>query len=228
MPGAGRGLPGAGPQADLAAGDLSSRLPVVLASGSPRRRELLGLLGVPFRVQVSGEDENSRQTDPQALAGELALLKGRSVAAQNPDSVVIAADTVVAVGGELLAKPADAAENTVFLGRLSGRTHEVFTGVAVLHGDQVQVEVARTTVTFRELTQAEVQFYAQSGEGLDKAGGYGIQGLGMALVSHLEGEYSNVVGFPLSVVIRLLRAAGVPVWEQGEVATGPALEVRSV
>lgn len=193
---------------------------VILASGSPRRRELLTSLGVPFEVVVSGADEDSPETDPQRLAGELALLKGREVAAQHPNAVVIAADTVVAVGGRLLAKPADAAENAAFLRALSGRTHDVFTGVAVLHGPQEWLEVPRTAVTFRDLSDAECHYYAASGEGLDKAGGYGIQHLGAALVERVEGEYSNVVGFPLSVVIRLLRQAGVPVWGEVQSAAG--------
>ncbi|GGL82685.1 Maf-like protein [Deinococcus aerolatus] len=185
---------------------------VVLASGSPRRRELLTLLGVPFRVQVSGEEEDSAETNPHTLAAELAGVKGRSVAALNPDALVIAADTVVAVDGVLLAKPADAAENAAFLRQLSGRTHQVFTGVSVFAGGREQAGVARTDVTFRVLAEAEIDFYAQSGEGLDKAGGYGVQGLGQALVSRIDGEFSNVVGFPMSLVIALLRGHGVPVW----------------
>lgn len=189
---------------------------VILASGSPRRRELLTLLGVTFRVQVSGEDEDSAETDPRALAAELAALKGRSVAALNPDALVIAADTVVAVDGVLLAKPADAAENAAFLRQLSGRTHQVFTGVSVFAGGQEQTEVARTDVTFRALSEPEIEYYAGSGEGLDKAGGYGVQGLGQALVSRIEGEFSNVVGFPMSLVIGLLRGHGVPVWGTGQ------------
>ncbi|ACO45984.1 Maf family nucleotide pyrophosphatase [Deinococcus deserti] len=187
---------------------------VVLASGSPRRRELLENLGVPFQVVVSGEDEDSTETDPARLAAELALLKGRSVARLHPESVVLAADTVVACEGVLLAKPADTSENEAFLRVLSGRSHQVFTGVAALHRGTEQVEVARTDVTFRPLTAAEISFYARSGEGMDKAGGYGIQALGASLVSRVEGEYTNVVGFPLSVVITLLRRAGVPVWDE--------------
>lgn len=209
-------------------GQAQSGPKVVLASGSPRRRELLGFLGVAFHVQVSGEDENSPETDPAKLAGELALLKGRAVAVLNPDAVVIAADTVVAIEGELLSKPQDESENAAFIRRLAGRTHEVFTGVAVISPTQETVEVARTAVTFRALNDAEVAFYARSGEGLDKAGGYGIQGLGMALVSHLDGEYSNVVGFPLTVVTRLLRRAGVPVWDSLETAGVEALGVGAV
>lgn len=195
---------------------------VVLASGSPRRRDLLGLLGVPFTVAVSGESEDSAETNPARLAGELALLKGRSVWVQlaDPGAVVIAADTVVSLGGRLLAKPADEAQNAAFVRALSGRTHDVLTGVAVLHGSQggaaqETVEVAHTAVTFRDLSAGEVAFYAASGEGLDKAGGYGIQHLGAALVARVEGEFSNVVGFPLSVVLRLLRGAGVPAFGEG-------------
>ncbi|GHF30792.1 septum formation protein [Deinococcus metalli] len=187
---------------------------VILASGSPRRRELLGLLGVPFRVRVSGEPENSATAQPDALAGELALVKARAVAAAEPGAVVIGSDTVVALDGTLLGKPADAAENAAFLRTLAGRTHQVYTGVGVVHGAHEHVEVSRADVTFRDLTPGEIAHYAASGEGLDKAGGYGIQALGMALVLRIEGEYSTVVGFPLSVVIRLLRAAGVPVWNE--------------
>ncbi|MBZ9753264.1 Maf family nucleotide pyrophosphatase [Deinococcus sp. HMF7604] len=196
---------------------------VVLASGSPRRRELLGGLGVTFTVQVSGEPEDSPETDPARLAAELARLKGRAVAVHHRSAVVLAADTVVAVGGTLLGKPADAAENAAFLRQLSGRTHEVLTGVAVLHAGQEQIEVARTEVTFRSLSATEIEYYAATGEGLDKAGGYGVQGVGAALIERLNGEYTNVVGLPLGVTIRLLRACGVPVWgalEPDPLATG--------
>ncbi|MFC3834971.1 MULTISPECIES: Maf family nucleotide pyrophosphatase [Deinococcus] len=198
---------------------------VVLASGSPRRRELLTLLGVPFTVQVSGDPEESVTQEPAALAGELALQKARTVAREIPGAVVIGSDTVVALGSRLLGKPTDADENAAFLRLLSGRTHQVYTGVAVVGPDREDTEVARADVTFRSLSPAEIAHYAASGEGLDKAGGYGIQALGMALVERVEGEYSTVVGFPLSVVIRRLRAAGVPVWNdlRGHVAeAGPA------
>ncbi|MBI0445673.1 septum formation protein Maf [Deinococcus sp. DB0503] len=185
---------------------------VILASGSPRRRNLLANLGVPFRVVVSGEAEDSPERDPARLAGELATLKARAVAQSHPDAVVIAADTVVALGEELLGKPADEAENRAFVRRLAGRTHQVYTGVTVLSGGQESGGVERTNVTFRALTDSEIAHYARTGEGLDKAGGYGIQGVGMALVTRIDGDYSNVVGFPLALVIRLLRGAGVAVW----------------
>ncbi|WP_198296528.1 Maf family nucleotide pyrophosphatase [Deinococcus sp. DB0503] len=185
---------------------------MILASGSPRRRNLLANLGVPFRVVVSGEAEDSPERDPARLAGELATLKARAVAQSHPDAVVIAADTVVALGEELLGKPADEAENRAFVRRLAGRTHQVYTGVTVLSGGQESGGVERTNVTFRALTDSEIAHYARTGEGLDKAGGYGIQGVGMALVTRIDGDYSNVVGFPLALVIRLLRGAGVAVW----------------
>ena len=133
--------------------------------------------------------------------------------------MVIAADTVVAAGADLLAKTANAAENAVFIRKLSGRTHQVFTGVAVVSPAGTFRGVERTDVTFRPLSETEVQFYASSGEGLDKAGGYGIQGVGMGLVARVEGDYSNIVGFPLALVMRLLRQAGVNVWNDAVGAT---------
>ena len=194
---------------------------MILASGSPRRRELLTNLGVTFEVVVSGEDEDSPETNPEKLAGDLGLLKARSVANLHPDAVVIAADTVVAAGEELLAKPADAAENAAFIRKLAGRTHQVFTGVTVISPSGTFSGVERTDVEFRPLTEQEIQFYAASGEGLDKAGGYGIQGVGMGLVSRVNGDYSNIVGFPLALVMRLLRRAGVTVWNDATGAGRP-------
>lgn len=195
---------------------------MILASGSPRRRELLAHLGVNFRVVVSGEAEDSPEADPARLAGDLAALKARAVARTHPEAVVVAADTVVAAGDELLGKPGNEAENRAFLRRLSGQTHQVYTGVCVIAGGREVGGVERTDVTFRALTEAEVAHYAATGEGLDKAGGYGIQGVGMALVARIDGDYSNVVGFPLAWVIRLLRGAGVTVWGEGAEAAHPA------
>ena len=183
-----------------------------MASGSPRRRELLSNLGVDFEVVVSGEAEDSPETNPAKLAEDLGRLKAEAVARLHPQAVIIAADTVVAQGELLLAKPADARENADFIRALAGRTHQVYTGVCVISPAEQCSGVERTDVTFRPLSETEIQFYAQSGEGLDKAGGYGIQGVGMGLVARLEGDYSNIVGFPLDLVIRLLRRAGVAVW----------------
>lgn len=202
--------------------NVDNPLEVVLASGSPRRRELLIQLGVPFRIVTADLDEVSDFTDPAEVARDLALQKARAVAAREPGALVIASDTLVALGDQMLGKPRDAAQNREYLRLLSGRTHQVYSGVAVLGGGGQQFGVERTDVTFRQLSPGEVAHYAASGEGLDKAGGYGIQALGMALVARVEGDYSNVVGFPLALVIRLLRAAGVPVWGELDTPTQEA------
>lgn len=192
---------------------------LVLASGSPRRRELLGHLGVAFRVVTSDIEEVSVYTDPADIARDLAEQKASAVQAllgaeAGEARLILASDTLVALGNTVLGKPGDAAQNAEYLRQLSGRTHRVYSGVALLNAGQMNSGVECTEVTFRTLTETELQHYAASGEGLDKAGGYGIQGLGTALVERLSGEYSNVVGFPLTLVISLLRAAGVPIWGQ--------------
>ncbi|WP_424949411.1 Maf family protein [Deinococcus sp.] len=189
---------------------------LVLASGSPRRRELLGHLGVPFRVLASDLPEVSAHTAPAEVARDLAEQKARAVRALlgEAPALILAADTLVALEGRLLGKPRDAAQNAEYLRLLSGQTHTVYSGVALIGPDGLNSGVEATRVAFRGLSEAEMQHYAASGEGLDKAGGYGVQGLGMALVARIEGDYSGVVGFPLSLVIRLLRGAGVPVWGQ--------------
>lgn len=184
---------------------------LILASESPRRRALLARLGVPFRVRSAHTEEVSAHHDPQEVARDLALQKARAVRALEPHATIIAADTLVALNGAILGKPHDEAENLAHLALLSGRTHTVFTGVAVLSGEREDVEVEATHVTFRDLTAWERAWYARSGEGRDKAGGYGIQELGLALVARVDGDYSNVVGFPLPRVIDLLRRAGVAV-----------------
>ena len=189
---------------------------LVLASGSPRRRELLTGLGVPFRVLTPDIAELSAHTHPADIARDLAEQKARVVRALPgaARALILASDTLVALDGLVLGKPVNAAQNAEYLRQLSGRTHTVYSGVALFGPQGLSTDVEATAVTFRTLSEAEVQHYARTGEGLDKAGGYGVQGLGMALVARIEGDYSNVVGFPLSLVIRLLRGAGVPVWGQ--------------
>ena len=189
---------------------------LILASGSPRRRELLSGLDVPFRVLIPDIEEVSAVTDPAGVAQDLAAQKARAVAAMpgTLHALILASDTLVALEGEILGKPRGAAQNAEYLRRLSGRTHRVYSGVALLGPAGLTSGLEATDVTFRALSEQEVQHYARSGEGLDKAGGYGIQGLGMALVARIQGDYSNVVGFPLALVISLLRGAGVPVWGQ--------------
>lgn len=187
---------------------------MILASGSPRRRELLTGLGVEFTVKAADLDEQSLHTNPLEVARDLALQKGRAVAELYPQAVIIASDTVVALGSVQLAKPATTLENAEFLQQLSGQKHQVYTGVAVISPQGEDTDVSAIDVFFRSLSQHEINWYASSGEGLDKAGGYGIQGLGAALVERIEGEQSGVVGFPLSIVIRLLRRHGVMVLGQ--------------
>lgn len=185
-----------------------------LASRSPRRAELLRTLGVAFRVLDVEVDETPRPGEPPAdYVQRLACEKARAgrAAAGGGAAPVLAADTTVVVDGAVLGKPADAADARRMLERLAGRAHEVFTGVALAdaRGD-LRCIVARTRVRFRALSPREIAAYAASGEPLDKAGAYGIQGLGGALVAGIDGSYSNVVGLPLAETVALLDAAGVP------------------
>ena len=190
---------------------------VILASASPRRRELLALLGVPFRVRAARNvDEEAYRDAPERLVGTLAVAKAREVAAdEGPEDsagrIVLGADTVIAHRGEVLGKPRDAEHASSMLERLSGDTHEVFTGVAVVVPDGTTlVGVAASRVMFRELAPDAIARYVASGESLGKAGAYAIQGSGVCVVAALHGCYYNVVGLPLRLTARLLAAAGVP------------------
>lgn len=191
---------------------ISPTPPLILASGSPRRRELLAHLWPDFAVVPSDVPEDSPEGEPGPLALALARRKAAAVAAGNPEAIVLGSDTVVFLDGRSLEKPRDEAENLDFLRRLSGRTHTVATAVCVLRRDWEYSGVTSVAVTFRALSPAAARHYAASGEGLDKAGGYGVQGLGMALVARIEGDPSAVVGLPLALTAGLLRAAGLPVW----------------
>jgi septum formation protein len=193
---------------------------LVLASASRRRRELLERAGLRLLVRVAGVDETPRPGEaPGALAKRLARAKLEAVAAgiaaeSGPAArFVLAADTVVAVDGEILGKPRDAAEARAMIRRLSGRTHDVLTGYAILRlpPDRAMREgVVRTEVTFRELSGEVVGRYVDSGEPMDKAGAYGIQGTGAMLVRSVSGSYTNVVGLPLVEVLESLEALGGP------------------
>lgn len=186
------------------AGKLFGHNQLILASGSPRRRELLERLGIVFRVLVAGIDETSSETNPSQLVQSLALEKARAVAKLEPEAVILAADTTVAIGESILNKPSSIAENAEFIRQLSGNWHEVYTGICfALPKLEYIVAVEQTRVKFRALSNAEILGYAQSGEGLDKAGGYGIQALGMALVERIEGDYFNVVGLPIARMLEV-------------------------
>ena len=186
---------------------------LILASQSPRRRELLGLITDRFLVRPTGCDESFVCADPAEHARQLALRKcAAAVAAQplNPDDAVIAADTVVFLDGVLLEKPRTTHEACAMLRRLSGKTHVVCTGVAVAFGGQTRSFVQQTRVTFRTLSDDLIARYVATGEPMDKAGAYGIQGRGALLVEGIEGDYFNVVGLPVSALYRLLLDMGVP------------------
>lgn len=172
----------------------------VLASNSPRRRELLGMLGMDFRVVVSECDESVEgEMTPDKLVCELAKRKARAVAdTLNGDFIVIGADTVVCDGERVLGKPRDKDDAVKTLLSLSGREHSVYTGVALIGRGKAAAEAVETKVVFDEISEAEARLYAESGEPLDKAGSYGIQGLGGFFVRELRGDYYNVVGLPIA------------------------------
>ncbi len=183
---------------------------VILASGSPRRRELLGLICQDFTVLPSGADETLRAGAP--LGAEIVRLaadKARDVLGKTGGArAVIGADTMVVLDGVPMGKPRDEADARRMLRALSGRTHEVLTGVAVATDDgAVDARLSATSVTFYELTDEEIARYAATGEPLDKAGAYGIQGRGALLVRGIEGDYYSVMGLPVALLARMLRAA---------------------
>ncbi len=185
---------------------LALRVPLVLASASPRRRDLLARLGLTFDVRPSDADETwPAGLEPGPAAAEVALRKAR--ATPPGDALVLAADTVVVLDGEVLGKPADPAEATRTLRRLSGRTHLVATGLALRLGDRETTAFETTRVTFADLSADEVAAYVATGSPLDKAGSYGIQDdLGAVFVERIEGDYFNVVGLPLRRLYATLRA----------------------
>ena len=189
---------------------MSPRPELVLASASPRRIELLALIGIkPDRIDPADIDETpERDETPSRLAVRLARSKAGVVATRSPDAVVLAADTVVAVGRRLLEKAADEAEVTRFLTLLSGRNHRVFTGVAVSHQGRTTSRVVDTRVSFKVLSPAEIADYVAGGDWRGKAGGYGIQGPAGAFVTRIVGSYPAVMGLPLFETVNLLSGAG--------------------
>jgi len=185
---------------------------VYLASASPRRRELLAQLGIRCEVLAVGVDESPRPGETAAdLVCRLASAKAVAGIAVRPASApapVVAADTAVALGTELFGKPVDEADATRILNRLSGRTHAVYTAVAVADGGRERVQLSRSEVTFRPLGSAEIAAYWRTGEPADKAGAYAIQGRGAQFIADLSGSYSGVMGLPLFETARLLAFFG--------------------
>ncbi|MCS6841342.1 MAG: Maf family protein [Roseiflexus sp.] len=200
--------------------------PLALASASPRRRELLAYLGVPFRVIATDAEEHAHPPPPEIVAAlpPLALplfdhptlrawRKASAACASAPDSVIIGADTIVTLEGEVLNKPIDPDDARRMLRRLSGKTHTVYTGLAVIDARQTGApplfDLVASRVTVAVLSDADIDAYVATGEPLDKAGAYGIQGLGGRLVRAVAGSFTCVVGLPLVETWRLLRAAGI-------------------
>jgi septum formation protein len=184
---------------------------LILASASPRRQAFLQELGLAFEVRAADINEEPAAGDsPAGFVRRLAMDKARAVARCDAEAAVLAADTVVVIDGELLGKPLDAAGADAMLKRLSGRTHEVWTGFALCRGSEVlAAREVRTEVTFIALSDALCQAYVMTGEPLDKAGAYGIQGQGGFLVERICGSYSNVVGLPLAELVTAMLASGV-------------------
>ena len=176
---------------------------IVLASASPRRRELLGKMGVRFDILVSDVDE-SFDGAPQDGVREIACRKARAVFSMAQDAVVIGADTLVVIDGCALGKPKDRADAKRMLQALSGREHDVYTGVCVIDSDGEQARVERTGVVFRPLTDEAIETYLDTDEPYDKAGAYAIQGLASAFIEGFNGSYENVVGFPVDTVAEML------------------------
>ena len=187
---------------------------IILASGSPRRKELLSQAGIPFTVVKSSCEENSDIEEPAAYVEDLSVRKAEDVyaklGAEYVDSyLILAADTIVSYGGEILGKPKDETEALDMLGLLSDRTHQVYTGVTILqilHGDKKTITFSeRTDVTFYPMTRIEIKNYIATGDPLDKAGAYGIQGPCAIHIKNIKGDYNNVVGLPLSRVYQELK-----------------------
>jgi septum formation protein len=182
-------------------------VPLVLASASPRRRELLALLGLTFEVISTDIDETWRNGEaPAAHAERLAREKAAAVA--RPQAAVLAADTIVVIDGAILGKPRDAADAAAMLRALSGRAHTVHTAMAVAYRGREASGVESTQVWFRPLDERTIAEYVATGEPLDKAGGYGIQGYGAVLVERIAGDYFTVMGLGLGRLVELLREVG--------------------
>ena len=186
--------------------------PVVLASSSPRRREILEKTGLKFMVDAAEiNEDHGRRMKPAELAKTISLEKAKVVAARHPCSIIIAADTFGVLGGRMLGKPRDENAARDMLGRMSGRRHRVVTGFTILDTETGKAvsKAVETKVYFRKLDSEEIEAYVKTGEPLDKAGAYAIQGMGALLVEKIEGDYYNVIGLPLSSLARELKRFGV-------------------
>jgi len=179
--------------------------PLILASASPRRAELLRNVGIPFQVDPANVPEQPFAGEqPGDYAQRLAREKAQAVLTRHPDALVLGADTVVVVDNHLLEKPADASDAARMLRLLSGRTHQVITGVCLVSADSERAEAEVTQVTFSRMSEHEIASYIATGEPMDKAGAYGIQGMASRWAESIHGDYFNVVGLPVARVYRML------------------------
>ncbi|MFS0689866.1 Maf family protein [Sporosarcina sp. 179-K 8C2 HS] len=192
--------------------------PIILASGSPRRQEMLRNLGIPFEIMPSDVEEVVELVDNDFAdyVQKLAVKKAAAVSQKRTNAVIIAADTIVVFAGEVYPKPSSKGQAESFLRRFSGKTHSVFTGVSILGNGLSTVFSEETKVTFKVLDDQLIRAYVDSGDPMDKAGGYGIQTAGALLVEKIEGDYLNVVGLPLSKLVETLRKEGIVLLKEAE------------
>ncbi len=184
-----------------------------MASGSPRRREMMELIGLRYTLRPSDADEQISECPPEEMVTVLAKRKAASVKCGAPGCCVIGADTIVFLNGEIIGKPKDEADAFRILHTLSGKTHTVYTGVCILTDDKEISFYETTSVTFAKLSNPEIHEYIASGEPMDKAGAYGVQGIGAVLVEKIDGCYFNVIGLPVPTLYRKLAELGVmPCW----------------
>lgn len=188
---------------------------LILASGSPRRRELLSRLGISFEVITKNINESARAGEsPADLVQRLSKDKALAVSLDHKEDLILAADTVVALDGRIMGKPHDENEAFDFLSQLNNRTHEVFTGICLINKDQINTQVVCTRVTFGHFSDDILKAYTATGEGADKAGAYAIQGQGAFLISSISGSPTNVIGLPMQEVSKLLQASGISLFTQ--------------
>jgi septum formation protein len=188
---------------------------IVLASASPRRKELLEKLGLKFEVDASGcEEKIDSELEPEELVRRISITKAKSVAARHRNAVIIAADTFGVSGKKILGKPHTENEAVKMLQEISGKPHTVVTGFTILDTatDKIVSGTVKTIVYIKKLTPQEIDAYVKTGEPLDKAGAYAIQGLGAVIVEKIKGDYYNVMGLPLNAVTEALKEFGIDVW----------------
>lgn len=190
---------------------------IILASSSPRRKELLQLIHLPFTVHPSDVDENiSEPLPPNKMVEELAYRKAADIAKNYHEGIVIGADTIVVLDDEILGKPKNVDDAFAMLTRLQGRTHEVYSGIAIIDAatEKNKVTHQKTKVVMKPLTEEEITLYINTKEPMDKAGSYGIQGIGAMLIEGIEGDYFNVVGLPVSLLTQELQHFGIHIMKQ--------------